>query len=141
MNVVSVRVARPTDRMDEVVAFYRDGLGWPSAGIVGREFEHGAVAFFDLAQGLRLALWPRDSIAHDTGLPRGAASPTDVMLAHNVREPAEVDRVLADAARAGATIVRPAATAFWGGVTGCFQDPEGHLWEVAWNPDLLPPAA
>ena len=60
------------------------------------------------------------------------------MLAHNVRSPAEVEAVLAQAAAAGATIVRPAGRAFWGGTTGVFQDPDGHLWEVAYNPQLLP---
>src|SRR5262245_44864817 len=116
------------DDLDRAVAFYRDGLGFPTKGIVGREFEHGAVAFFELADGLRLALWPRASIAHDTGLTESPSSSTDFTLAHNVREPAEVDRVMAQAARAGATIVKPASEAFWGGYTGYFRDPEGHLW-------------
>jgi uncharacterized protein len=126
------------DDLERAVAFYRDGLGLPTKGIVGTEFEHGSVAFFDLDCGLRLALWPRESIAHDTGLPLTGASPTNFTLAHNVATPGEVDRVMSEAARAGARIVKSAAMAFWGGYTGYFQDLDGHVWEVAWNPAMLP---
>ena len=126
------------DDLARAVAFYRDGLGWPTQGVMGEEFEHGAVAFFDLAGGLRLALWPRASLAHDSGLPVGPRSPTDMCLAHNVATQAEVDAVMAVAARAGARIVKPAGATFWGGRAGYFQDPEGHLWEVAFNPDMIP---
>ena len=120
--------------LERSLAFYRDGLGWPTNGIVGREFEHGAVAFFDLQPGLRLALWPRTSIAHDTGLAMTPPSATDLTLGHNVRSRREVDAALARAARAGAAIVKPAADTFWGGYAGYFQDPDGHVWEVVWNP-------
>lgn len=122
------------DDLDRAVRFYRDGLGLPTEGIVGEEYEHGAVAFFPLQGGLRLALWPRRSLAHDTGLPLEDSSATDFSLAHNVSSKAEVDAVMAQAAAAGATIVKPAADTFWGGYAGCFQDPDRHLWEVAWNP-------
>ena len=122
------------DDLLRAVAFYRDGLGWPTDGIVGTEFEHGAVAFFTLHGGLRMALWPRASIAHDTGIARGPRSATEFMLAHNVGSADAVDRVMDEARAAGAAIVKPAAKAFWGGYTGCFADPDGHLWEVAWNP-------
>jgi uncharacterized protein len=122
------------DDLERAVAFYRDGLGWPTQGIVGREFEYGAVAFFDLQAGLRLALWPRASIAHDTGLPLAPPSPTECTLGHNVRSQVEVDAVMERARRAGATIVTPARPTFWGGYAGNFQDPDGHLWEVVWNP-------
>jgi len=114
--------------------FYRDGLGFPTEGIVGKEFEHGAVVFFDLQSGLRLALWPRKSIAHDTGLAVASASPTEMTLGHNVPSQAEVDAVMAKAASAGAIIAKPAHATFWGGYSGYFQDPDGHLWEVVWNP-------
>jgi uncharacterized protein len=126
------------DDLDRSLAFYRDGLGFPSKGIVGAEFEHGAVAFFDLQPGLRLAIWPRADLAHDTGLPPSPKSPTEFSLAHNVNGPAEVDVVMEQAGRAGAQIVKPAQQTFWGGYAGYFQDPDGHLWEVAWNPAALP---
>jgi len=122
------------DDLARAVAFYRDGLGFPTKGIVGTEFEHGAVAFFDLEGGLRLALWPRSSIARDAGLAQHAASATELTLGHNVRDAATVDAVMAQAARAGARIVKPPGETFWGGYAGYFQDPDGHLWEVAWNP-------
>jgi hypothetical protein len=129
------------DDLQRALAFYRDGLGLASTGIVGEQFEHGAVAFFDLDAGLRLALWPRASLSHDSGLPVGPRSATEFCLAHNVGAPEEVDEVLEQARRAGATIVKPAQATFWGGHAGYFQDPDGHLWEVAFNPGLLPAEA
>jgi catechol 2,3-dioxygenase-like lactoylglutathione lyase family enzyme len=116
------------------VAFYRDGLGWPTAGIVGDEFEHGAVAFFDLQRGLRLALWARADLAHDAGIPLTTPSAAECSLGHNVDSAAEVDDIMETAARAGARIVKAAGRTFWGGYAGYFQDPDGHLWEVVWNP-------
>lgn len=126
------------DDLERAVRFYRDGLGLATEGIVGREFAHGAVAFFDLQAGLRLALWPRASLAHDTGLPVLPFNPTQSSLAHNVASKAEVDSVMAQAKAAGAHIVKPAHDTFWGGYAGYFQDPDGHLWEVAWNPAFIP---
>jgi uncharacterized glyoxalase superfamily protein PhnB len=120
------------------VAFYRDGLSLSTEGIVGREFEHGAVAFFNLAGGLRLALWAQDDIAHDTGLERTAASPTSFTIGHNVTSRAEVDAVMVEAKKAGADIVKPAQDTFYGGYAGYFRDPNGHLWEIVWNPDAVP---
>jgi uncharacterized protein len=122
------------DDLAHAVTFYRDGLGLPTEGIVGEGLEHGAVAFFDLAGGLKLALWARDDIAHDTGLARSGPCPTNLTIGHNVSSSAAVDRVMAEAGRAGATIVKPAQATFWGGYAGYFQDPDGHLWEVAFNP-------
>jgi len=116
------------------VAFYRDGLGWPTEGIVGAEHEHGAVAFFDLQPGLKLALWPRTSLGQDAGITAGEADPTGFSLAHNVTSKAEVDALMAEAKAAGGRIVKPAHDTFWGGYAGYFADPDGHLWEVAWNP-------
>lgn len=126
------------DELERAVRFYRDGLGLKTEGVVGKEFEHGAVAFFDL-EGLRLALWPRKSLAHDAGLRLDPPSRTDVCLAHNVRSKGEVDAVMAQAGAAGARIVKPAQDTFWGGYAGYFEDPDRHLWEVAWNPHSLPP--
>jgi len=127
--------------LERALAFYRDGLGLATEGIIGTEFEHGAVAFFDLQAGLKLALWPRASLAHDTGLPQGLPDPTGKSLGHNVASKEEVDAVMAQARQAGARIVKPAAAAFWGGYAGYFQDPDGHLWEIVWNPQLLPAEA
>lgn len=126
------------DDLERALRFYRDGLGWKSEGIVGREFPHGAVAFFDLQAGLRLALWPRASLAHDSGLPRSDPSATDLSLGHNVASRQEVDAAMDKAKAAGARIVKPAHATFWGGYAGYFQDPDGHLWEVAWNPAFIP---
>jgi uncharacterized protein len=120
--------------LEASLRFYRDGLGLATEGIVGQELEYGAVAFFDLQAGLRLALWPRASIAHDTGLAAQPPSATDFTLGHNVDSREEVDGVMAQAGRAGARIVKPAQDTLWGGYAGYFQDPDGHLWEVVWNP-------
>jgi len=122
------------DDLDAAVAFYRDGLGLATDGIVGTQFEHGAVAFFDLHGGLKLALWPRPSIAHDSGLPLGPRSATEMTIGHNVSSTEEVNAVMERAAHAGARIVKPAQPTFWGGYAGYFQDPDDHLWEVAFNP-------
>lgn len=124
------------DQLERAVRFYRDGLGFQTEGIVGQEFEHGAVAFFDLQPGLRLALWPRASLAHDSGLPVSPPSPTELTLGHNVSSRAEVDDVMKRALAAGALIVKQAQETFWGGYAGYFQDPDQHLWEVVWNPQL-----
>lgn len=124
------------DNLERAVAFYRDGLGLPTKVIIGKEFEHGAVAFFQLQSGLKLALWPRSSIAHDTGLPLASASPGSLTLGHNVSSAEEVDAIMAQAARAGAVVVKPAQTTFYGGYAGYFEDTEGHLWEIVFNPAL-----
>jgi uncharacterized protein len=122
------------DDLERAVRFYRDGLGLKTEGIVGTQFEHGAVAFFDLQAGLKLALWPRASLAHDVGVPVGSRSTTELSIGHNVASKAEVDAVMNQAKKAGAVIAKPARDTFWGGYAGYFQDPDGHLWEVAWNP-------
>ena len=116
------------------VAFYRDGLGFPTEGIVGEEFEHGAVCFFQLQPGLRLALWPRRSLAHDAGIEVAPPSRKELSIGHNVVSRAEVDATMEDARRAGASIIQPAHDMFWGSYAGYFADPDGHLWEVVWNP-------
>ncbi len=124
------------DDLERSLRFYRDGLGLQSPGIIGTEFEYGAVAFFQLQAGLMLALWPRASISHDTDIPVHPASPTDFTLAHNVASREEVDAVMEQARGAGAAIVRPSHETFYGGYAGYFQDPDAHLWEVAWNPQF-----
>jgi uncharacterized protein len=118
------------------LAFYRDGMGLATEGVMGAEFEHGAVVFFELRGGLKLAIWPRASLAHDTGLPLAAtqAAPT-FSIGHNVASRAAVDALMAQAQKSGASIVKPAQDTFWGGYGGYFQDPDGHLWEIVFNPD------
>ena len=126
------------DDLEKSMRFYRDGLGLETDGIVGEEYENGAVAFFDLEKGLKLALWPRKSLAADSGLSVTSRSPTDFALAHNVSSKSDVDAVMKQAEKAGARIVKAATDTFYGGYAGYFQDPDGHLWEVAWNPNLMP---
>ncbi|NMG45635.1 VOC family protein [Aromatoleum toluvorans] len=124
------------DDLERALHFYRDGLGLATEGIIGTEFEYGAVAFFDLQPGLKLAVWPRTSLARDTGIAVGKPSSTEFSLAHNVTNKQEVDAVMEEARRAGARIVKPGGDTFWGGYAGYFADPDGHLWEIAWNPQL-----
>jgi len=118
------------------VKFYRDGLGLPTQGIIGEEFEYGAVAFFDLQNDVRLALWPRRSISGDSGIPLQRPSSTELTIGHNVNSKEEVDDVMEQARKAGARISKTADDTFWGGYAGYFQDPDGHLWEVVWNPHM-----
>jgi uncharacterized protein len=106
--------------------FY-EALGWTTGAAPDDD-----VAFFQ-AGGTVLALWGRGELAEDCGVEDGGGW-GGVTLAHNVRSPEEVDAVLAEAARAGATITRAGGPAFWGGYTGVFTDPDGHAWEVAHNP-------
>jgi len=124
--------------LERALRFYRDGLGWRTKGIVGKEFEHGAVVFFDLAGGLKLALWPRESLAFESGLPTGDASRPTFSLGHNVGSEAEVDAIVSESARAGGTVLKPAEKTFWGGYAAYVQDPDGHLWEIAFNPAMVP---
>ena len=122
------------DDLERALHFYRDGLGLQTEGIIGKEFEHGAVAFFDLQAGLKLALWPRASLVHDSGVALAPASSSEFSLGHNVGSKAEVDAVMQQAEKAGARIIKPAHDTFWGGYAGYFKDPDQHLWEVVWNP-------
>ena len=124
------------DDLEKSLRFYRDGLGLSTRGIIGTEFEYGAVVFFDLQAGLKLAIWPRKSLSRDSGIPAGAPSPTEFTLGHNVSSKEEVDAVMGQAKRAGAVIVKQAHDTFWGGYAGYFEDPDQHLWEVVWNPHL-----
>jgi len=126
--------------LERAVAFYRDGLGWPTQGIIGSEFPDGAVAFFSLAGGLQLALWPRASLAKDAGVRPGHPNPAELSLGYNVLESSAVDEIFAIAVAAGAAPTKSPGPTFWGGYAAYFQDPDGHLWEIVFNPDLLPAA-
>lgn len=124
------------DSLERSVVFYRDGLGLPTEGIIGTEFEHGAVAFFDMQPGLKLALWERSNIAFDAGIPLSPPAATEFTIGHNVTSKEEVDAVMTQAEKAGAVIVKKARDTFWGGYAGYFQDPDMHVWEIVWNPQL-----
>ena len=134
MNPRVTVITLGVENLERAVRFYSAGLEFPTEGIVGREFEHGAVAIFDMQPGLRLALWPRGSLAHDSGLPVSEPGLVGFSLRHNVASQREVDAVMAQAEAAGARIIKPAQETFWGGYAGYFQDPDRHLWEVVWNP-------
>jgi catechol 2,3-dioxygenase-like lactoylglutathione lyase family enzyme len=110
------------------VRFYRDGLGLPL-----REGSGDEVAFFE-TRGTWLALFPRQALAEDAAVPADGAGFPGFTLAHNVRSRDEVDALLREAETNGARIAKPAQDADWGGYSGYFADPDGYLWEVAWNP-------
>lgn len=116
------------------LAFYRDGLDLPTQGIIGTEFEDGAVAFFHMNEDLILALYPRAALAKDANIPVSAPSPSDLSIGHIVGSKKAVDAVMQQAKSAGARVTDAARDRFWGGYSGYFQDPDGHLWEIAWNP-------
>jgi catechol 2,3-dioxygenase-like lactoylglutathione lyase family enzyme len=112
--------------LDRARRFYQ-ALGWRRHG------DQAEVVFFQ-AGGMVLGLWSRESLAEDARVPAGGPGFGGIALAYNTRAREDVDAVLAKAEAAGATITKPAEEAFWGGYTGYFADPDGHLWEVAWNP-------
>jgi uncharacterized protein len=126
------------DDLAKSLKFYQEGMGLDSKGIVGKEFEHGEVAFFDLKNGMTLALYSRDNLAWDSHVKKGSPSSTEFSIGYNTRSAAEVDSIMEQAKKAGAKISRPAQKTFWGGYSGYFQDPDGHLWEIAFNPNLIP---
>lgn len=137
MNPRITVITLGVDDIEKSLHFYRDGLGFETEGIIGQEFEHGAVVFIQLQEGLRLALWPRKSIAHDTGLQLSSSSAAEMIIGHNVSAKEDVDLVMAKAKVAGATIVKSPHETFWGGYSGYFQDPDGHVWEVVFNPQWV----
>jgi hypothetical protein len=124
--------------VERAFKFYREGLGFPSQGIIGKEFEHGGAAFFDLKYGMKLALYSRDNLAWDAKVGKDKNSATEFSIGYNVHSKDEVDAIMDTAKKAGAIITKPAQPTFWGGYGGYFQDPDGHLWEIMWNPRLLP---
>ena len=134
INVITLGV----DDLEKSYEFYHNGLGLPSKGIVGKEFEHGAIAFFDLQNGMTLALYPRKFLALDVSIPVSVPSSTEFSIGQMVRSKAEVDALMDQAKKAGATIKENAKDRFWGGYSGYFQDPDGHLWEVVYNPNMIP---
>jgi hypothetical protein len=117
------------------MAFYRDGLGLETDGIVGTEFEDGAVVFFNMNDDLILALYPRGSLAKDASIALGPPGTARFSLGHNVASKEDVDTVMQQAEAAGAMVTDRARERFWGGYSGYFADPDGHLWEIAWIPE------
>ena len=120
--------------LEKSLAFYRSGLGLPTQGIIGTEFEDGAVAFFNMNEDLILALYPRAALAKEAKVSVGSPSPSEFSIGHVVKSKQEVDAVMQQAEKAGARVTDRAHDRFWGGYAGYFQDLDGHLWEVAWNP-------
>ncbi|MCC5796680.1 MAG: VOC family protein [Methylophaga sp.] len=125
------------DDLSRALKFYRDGLGLATEGIIGEQYDHGAVVFIDLQPTLKLALWPRASIIRELGIEADSPSPSHAMISHNVSNRDEVDSVMDEAAAAGAQLLKPAHETFWGGYAGYFCDPDQHVWEVVWNPDWV----
>jgi uncharacterized protein len=107
--------------------FYEQGLGWERAN------DHDEVGFYQMG-GMVLALYGREALAEDAQVPSAGSSFGGVTLAYCTRDRTEVDAVLAEAEAAGGRILKPGQDVFWGGYSGDFADPDGHLWEVAWNP-------
>ncbi len=127
MNMITLGV----QDLERAIRFYEEGLGLPR-----KPFE-GIVAFFEL-KGSWLALYPWDALAEDATVDCQGDGFRGVTLAHAVSTKEQVDQALNQAVEAGATLVKPAQDVFWGGYSGYFSDPDGHLWEVAWNPHFWP---
>jgi catechol 2,3-dioxygenase-like lactoylglutathione lyase family enzyme len=122
------------DDLERSLAFYRDGMGLPTKGIIGQEFEDGAVVFFNLNDDLILALYPTASLSKDAKIEATQSRLGTMSIGHVVNSKEEVDLVMRQAEQSGAVITDPAHDRFWGGYSGYFHDPDGHLWEIAWNP-------
>ena len=132
VNVLTLGVSD----LERSLSFYRDGLGLPTKGIVGTEFEDGAVVFFEMNDELILALYPMEALAKDANVTVGAGNPAALSVGHMVRSKDEVDSLVQQAEAAGAHVTDPPRDRFWGGYSGYFQDPDGYLWEIAWNPEV-----
>ena len=126
--------------LDRALAFYREGLGLSSPGVVGEEFigdedtPAGAVAMFKLRGDLTLALYPRRELAMDANVALGPAKPGEFSVGQIVASKDQVDAVIAQAEAAGATVTDPPHDRPWGIYSGYFRDPDGHLWEIIWSP-------
>src|SRR6516225_2295865 len=131
--------------LDRALAFYRDGLGLESRGVVATEFvgndttAAGAIAMFELRGGLILAIYPRTELAKDANVSLGPPKSGEFSIGHLVGSKSEVDDLLAQAEKAGAVLIDQAHDRPWGIYSGYFRDPDGHLWEVVWNQRLAVP--
>ena len=130
------------DDLERALAFYRDGLGFQTEGLIGTEFEgdelnpDGATAVFHLDGGLMLSIYPRSELAKDARVPLAPPNSSEVSIGHAVASRAEVDEIISQARAAGATITDQPHDRPWGIYSGYFQDPDGHLWEILCNPAL-----
>jgi catechol 2,3-dioxygenase-like lactoylglutathione lyase family enzyme len=130
------------ENLERSLAFYRDGLGFDSDGVVGGEFHDdrtgaaGDIAMFNLAGGLILTVYPRTELAKDAGVPVGPPKTGEFSVGHAVGTRDEVDATLRRAEAAGATLLNKPHDRPWGIYSGYFQDPDGHLWEIMHNPAL-----
>ena len=120
--------------LNNSLKFYQDAFSWQTQGIVGTEFEKGAIVLFDLDNGMRISLYERKNLAWDSGLKQQPESATDFSIGHFVNSEKEVYLIMKQAEKAGAEIIKPAQKTFWGGYGGYFRDPDGHLWEIGYNP-------
>ena len=140
IHVITLAVAD----LERALAFYRDGLGFESPGIIGTESvgddtsPGGAAVMFELEGGLILSLYGRDDLAKDGNVPVTAPSSGEFSSGHLVGSRDEVDAILAQAEAAGATRTDPPHDRPWGIYSGYFRDPVGHLWEIIWNPEMAP---
>jgi hypothetical protein len=138
LNVITLAV----DSLEKSLEFYRDGLGLPTKGIIGTEFKgnatepSGAVAFFEMNGGLILALYPRSELAKDSNLPETKPSALEFSLGYVVESKEAVDELLRQAESAGAILTDKPHSRPWGIYSGYFRDPDGHLWEIIWNPQV-----
>jgi catechol 2,3-dioxygenase-like lactoylglutathione lyase family enzyme len=139
IDVITLAVAD----LERALVFYRDGLGFASRGVIGTEVvgdevePNGAVAMFELQGGMILCLYPRTELAKDAEIRLGPPKTGEFSIGHAVSSKTEVDAVLAQAQVAGATLTGQAHDRPWGIYSGYFRDPDGHLWEVLWNPRLV----
>jgi catechol 2,3-dioxygenase-like lactoylglutathione lyase family enzyme len=120
--------------LERSLSFYRDGMGLATNGIVGQEFEDGAVVFFNMNDDLILALYPTVSLSKDANITATQERLGAISIGHIVKSKEEVDAVMKQAEQAGAVITNRPQDRFWGGYSGYFHDPDGHLWEIAWHP-------
>ena len=138
IHVITLAVAD----LDRALAFYRDGLGFQTEGLIGTEFTgnqdvpDGTTAVFHLDGGLMLSIYPRSELAKDAAVPLLAAKPGEFSIGHVVASRVEVDEVIAQAKAAGAAVTDSPHDRPWGIYSGYFHDPDGHLWEIIWNPAL-----
>ena len=130
IKVLTLAVAE----LDRALSFYRDGLGLPTDGIIGEEFEDGAVVFIRINEDMILALYPAQALSKDANITATAERLGAVSIGHVVNSKTEVDDVVDQARRAGAVVTDPPRDRFWGGYSGYFADPDGHVWELAHNP-------